>query len=367
MKVCFRVDSSSLIGTGHVMRCLTLAEWLKKNDCEIGFICRELPGNLCHLVELRGFKLQRLPHDGTIHGSENVNKKKNNFHSDWLSVSWQNDAEQSANLLRSESPIDWVIVDHYAIDEKWEKIMRSHAKKVMVIDDLADRRHDCDLLLDQNLYHDTATRYDNLVPAHCKKLLGPTYALLRPEFIQARKKIRARGGNVNRVLIFFGGSDPTNETTKTLESFALLNRPEIVLDVVVGGTNEHRDQIKQICYKRPNTNFNCQVDNMAELMVLADLAIGAGGATTWERCFLGLPAIILITAHNQQETSAAVAEAGAVWNLGLCQQVDAKQLAKTIEHFLQCPSDLTAMTDSALRIMRTGTGVSSVSGEILEY
>src|SRR4030067_2476328 len=145
MKVCFRVDSSSLIGTGHVMRCLTLAEWLKKNDCEIGFICRELPGNLCHLVELRGFKLQRLPHDGTIHGSENVDRKKNNFHSDWLSVSWQNDADTSANLLRSESPIDWVIVDHYAIDEKWEKIMRSHAKKVMVIDDLADRRHDCDL------------------------------------------------------------------------------------------------------------------------------------------------------------------------------------------------------------------------------
>ena len=287
MRVVFRVDSSLDIGTGHVMRCLTLGERLKESGIAVTFICRDLPGNLSGYIESRGFAVQRLPAPSTLTAA---GLSTHNYGA-WLGVHWQDDAAQTAELLAQSGAVDWLVVDHYALDAGWERRLRPLVQKIMAIDDLANRTHDCDLVLDQNFYLDLEDRYDRLVPTQCVKLLGPRYALLRPEFRQARKNLRERDGQVKRILVFFGGSDAGNETAKALEAIRLLNRPEIAVDVVVGGINPHRRQIEELCAGWPATTCHCQVNNMAELMAGADLAIGAGGTTTWERCCLGLPSV----------------------------------------------------------------------------
>jgi len=273
-------------------------------------------------------------------------------HSHWLGVTWETDAIETQEILqRLSPPAAWLIVDHYALDLRWETQMRSFTRKIMVIDDIADRPHDCDVLLDQNLYRNMDTRYDDLVPKHCKQFLGPQFALLRPEFIEARKNLRKRDGSIKRILIFFGGSDPTNETAKALEAISMLNRLDIAVDIIVGNANPHKGQIQQQCSQMPNVIFHGQVENMAELMSQADLAIGAGGTTTWERCCLGLPSITIILAQNQLETTGAVANAGATWNLGRSEQVNATLLADTTKRALDNPQELKRMSALALGIM----------------
>lgn len=347
MRFVFRVDSSTRIGTGHLMRCLTLASALKNEGAEIYFISRELPGNLCHFIENKGYKVYRLPYNNEL-----VDNKNYKEHESWLGVNWSRDTEETSNILISiGGKIDCFIVDHYAIDSKWERKIRPFVKKIMVIDDLADRSHDCDILLDQNYYPNLENRYDGLVPGHCKKLLGPKYALLRPEFIEARKNLRVRDGRVNKILIFFGGTDPTNETEKALEAIRLLKRPDIGIDVVVGEANQNKEKIKEICNSMENVVFHCQVENMAQLMVEADLAIGAGGATTWERCYLGLPTITVVVADNQAEIAKAVAQTGAIWNLGLGECVSSYDYFVSINKGINNPILLKSMERSALKLM----------------
>lgn len=220
MKVAFRADASVGIGSGHVMRCLTLAGELKEAGAQIIFICRECEGNLCDLIEKQGIPVARI--SGELQ-------------------SWEADAFQSLEALKKYGKADWLVVDHYSLDHRWEAGIRNAAEKIMVIDDLADRIHDNDLLLDQNLYEDLENRYNGLAPPHCIKLLGPRYALLRPEFRKARASLRKRDGIIRRILVSFGGSDPSNETAKALEAIGLLGKPEIAVDVVVGSSNPHRE------------------------------------------------------------------------------------------------------------------------------
>jgi len=181
---------------------------------------------------------------------------------------------------------------------------------------LADRRHDCDLLLDQNLYEAMESRYRVLVPEKCVTLLGPGYALLRAEFTMTRRNSRIRDGNIRRILIFLGGGDPTNETSKALEAVRSLNRPDIAVDVVVGKSNPHCGGIRLHCNAMQNTVYHLQIDNMAEVMAAADLAIGAGGSSSWERCFLGLPTMIIAIADHQIETSKCLDRSGCAWFCG---------------------------------------------------
>ena len=204
MRIVFRVDASNRIGTGHVMRCLTLANELKLNDVDVEFVTRETEENLSDFISSKGYKVHILKPNGTTN-------EEYCFHSAWLESSWQNDVEETISVTQGA---DWLIVDHYAIDERWEKKIRPHVKKIMLIDDLADRKHDCDLLLDQNYYQDMQTRYDGLCSA--QKLLGPNYALLRPEFKELRKAIKPRS-EIRRILISFGGVDADDYTLKSLE------------------------------------------------------------------------------------------------------------------------------------------------------
>lgn len=333
----FRVDASVNMGSGHVMRCLTLADDLHNSTIKVVFICRELPGNMCSFIEKKGYEVYRLPYNVEKINDE-VDEKKI-----WIGETWQRDAEQTSQILKKMSAtmtIHWLIIDHYNLDIQWEQGMKTYVRRIMVIDDLADRHHDCDLLLDQNLYIDMETRYDGLLPEGCQRLLGAKYALLRKEFYQARGLLKERDGIVRRVLVFFGGSDPTTETMKTLEALKQLNRKDISIDIVVGSINPYKAEIQQICMAMTNWTYHCQVNNIAELMISADLAIGAGGSAIWERCFLGLPTINIIIAENQFATVSAVAKVGAIYNLGWYNEVDIKKIHQTLLEFTKDPNIL---------------------------
>ena len=276
----------------------------------------------------------------------------------WSGIDWKIDAKNTLSVLAGIPKLSWLVVDHYALDTRWEGQMRPFTGKIMVIDDLADRPHDCDLLLDQNQYKGLGRRYDGLVPNHCERLLGPRYTLLRPEFAAARKTLRHRDGRVRRIFVFFGGSDFSNETAKALEAIRLLNRSDIAVDVVVGASNAKGDMIREICQGMPNTDFHLQVENMAELMAAADLAIGGGGTTTWERCCLGLPTLVLVLADNQREVAEAMSAAGAMRNVGWHADVTSTGLAEAIRIAVASPDCLNAMSERCFAIMG-GPGAAS--------
>lgn len=352
--IVFRVDSSSQIGSGHLMRCLTLAEQLK-NHANIMFISRNLEGNLNKLVEKNGYKLLTLPK--VLENNNLVGYEK------WLTVKTQFDAEQTKNLL-ADLDVGCLIIDSYAIDEEWENIVRPYVKKIMAIDDLANRRHNCDILLDQNYYCDMKTRYNKLVPTGCKLLLGPRYVLLREEFYEARQKIRARDGTIKNILVFFGGSDLTNETMKALHAIEEVNRIDITINVVVGASNKNKHEVENFCDKYKNMHYFCQVNNMAELMHKADLAIGAGGTTTWERCFLGLPAIVIAVADNQIKISEDCSYLGTIEYIGEADFIGSVQLSDAIIKMIQNKKYIKNMMQKAYSLVGS-LGVNEVVSDIL--
>ena len=361
-----RTDSSVQIGTGHVMRCLTLADELRWHGAEVVFVCREFTGNLRGYIEEKGYIVHCLPvSDAPEQGDQNIETSLK--HAAWLGADWQTDVEQVKEIIKGlESPPGWLVVDHYALDERWERYLRPYVKKIMVIDDLADRAHDCDLLLDQNFYENLESRYDDLTSPQCKKLLGPKHALLRSEFKEARKNLRKRDGHVRRIMIFFGGSDPTNETTKALEAISMLNRPDIAVDVVVGSANPNKDKINKLCASITNVTYHCQVSNMAKLMADADLFIGGGGSTTWERCCLGLPGLIMAVASNQDAIAVGCNEAGIGIYINKSKDISPHQIQIEIEKMLLNRNTLINLGKKAANMV-DGKGATYVASILAEH
>lgn len=311
MRVIFRADASLQIGTGHVMRCLTLAEALRKKGAICHFICREHPGNLLELIRQRGFDERALPVMMNAKHLERESEVCPN-HMAWLGADWQTDAMQTLDVI-GQSHTDWLIVDHYALDARWEQIQRTKTRKIMVIDDLADRTHDCDILLDQNVGR-TEAHYSALVPSNCTILTGARYVLLRPEFSELREYslTRRSRSRIKSILVTMGGVDKCNATGEVLTALKKASLPTDCLITVVMG--EHapwlaavRDQAKQMPCK---TTVLVNVRNMAQLMAECDLAIGAGGGTTYERIFMGLPAILKPIAENQRTHLVQMAKIG---------------------------------------------------------
>ncbi|HWR83509.1 MAG TPA: UDP-2,4-diacetamido-2,4,6-trideoxy-beta-L-altropyranose hydrolase [Candidatus Deferrimicrobium sp.] len=361
MKAVIRTDSSLTIGSGHLMRCLTLAETVRAVGAEVSFICRELPGNLCDLVQQRGFNLHRLrykPDSEHICGI-------NGTYAQWLGVPSATDAQETAAILAQQDHVDWLIVDHYALDEVWESRMRSFAANMMVIDDLANRAHNCDLLLDQNLFVHASSRYRSLVPEKCRRLLGPSYALLRDEFLQARARLANRDGKVRRMHLFFGGMDAGNQTGRVIDALRSINRDDIEIDIVVGAGNRHGEALRTDCRDLPQVTLHYHVSNMAELMSKSDLAIGAGGTSTWERCCLGLPSAIVAVAENQVGIGQQAEQAGFAEYLGRGNEVTVERWCATLTRLLDEPALLKAMGRKAARLV-DGLGVTRVVESMMQ-
>ncbi len=305
MKIAFRVDASMQIGTGHVMRCVTLADALLDRDVKIHFICRYLPSSLERMLRDKGYDVSILP------ASEKSNEEFPLPHSDWLNVSQEIDSSATLALIQNQG-YDWLIIDHYALDIRWEKKLRSEVKKVMVIDDLADREHDCDILLDQNLYADQEIRYKDKVSSQCRTLIGPRYALLRKEFSELRKKVEPRQGKVTRILVFFGGMDAKDFTSKTILALSQITEHKFFVDVVIGDQHPNKNGIETLC-QRLGYTCHVQTNRMAALMANADLSIGAGGGAVWERACLMLPTLSIPIAQHQVKQLVDVALTGVTY------------------------------------------------------
>ena len=344
----FRVDASTEMGIGHLMRCLTLAERLARRGGEIHFICRDLPDVYRGQIVANGYHFHPLP--PAIHPVDNSTGPA---HAAWLGASWQEDAEQSAAAIHAFGGTRVLVIDHYAIDSRWQAVLRPQAALICVIDDLADRPHDCDVLFDQNYFADPAGRYRGLLPASCQTLFGPSHALLRPEFVAARHPLRQRNGQIRRLLVFYGGADPDNFTGRTLDALAPHLGPQLELDIAVGAINPHIDRLRACCSGLPHVRLHVQSNRMAELMAAADLAFGACGTASWERCALGLPAIVVIFALNQEAPTHALVEAGAVVSLGTAADVSAADLAAAFLRLADDPELCCSLSAHALALMHS--------------
>ena len=283
----------------------------------------------------------------------------------WLGADWKTDAEETGQFLEQNSPIDWLIVDHYALDNRWEQTLRPLVGKVMVIDDLYNRPHHCDVLLDQN-FSKHEGKYDDLVQDNCLQLLGPKYSMLREEFREARKHLNPRSGELRRLLVSFGGVDRTNQTKKVLEAVNLLKKPELKVDVVVGQANPNQSTLKQLISILPNACLHVQVENMSQLMQKADLSIGGGGTTTWERCCLGLPSLVITTAENQHPIAEALNEFGYLMHIGKAEETSVETILAYLKSFCGNPGFLKFLGKSALSLI-DGNGIDRVTTKLLNY
>jgi len=350
MHVAFRVDASTQIGTGHVMRCLALAEALHQRGVNICFVSRHMPEFLQKIIENLGYLFRRISvaTNETFYGSLS--------HSHWLGTSQHADAAETLACL-SGRIWDWLIVDHYALDSQWESELRKCSERIMVIDDIADRAHDCDVLLDQNFYFDMHDRYQGKVLPTCQLLLGPAYALLKPDFEKLRDGTRVRDGLVKRILISFGGVDIKNHTSLAIRALKSIKSNEFHVDVVIG--NQH-PKLKEIEVNCAALGFSCHVQTiqMAKLMALSDIAIGSGGIATWERCCLGLPTLAICSAENQREQIKDAALKGLVFLPNEFEQNETS-LAKNIEDMINNEAFRTLISKNGMRCV-DGRGVMRV-------
>ena len=310
MQVVFRVDASTDIGTGHVVRCLTLADALREQGADCSFVCRPHSGHLLDMIALRGHRVVAL---------SPLAPSTNRFpayptHAAWLLTDWQTDARETCDLLSSQG-VDWLVVDHYALDRRWEQTLRPFCKNLMVIDDLADREHDCDLLLDQNLGR-MVQDYAGLLSPKTATFIGPRYSLLRPEFALLRTQSLARRvePHLKHLLITMGGVDKNNATGQVLQALADCRLPaDLRITVVMGPHAPGLTDVQQQAQRMPcPTQVLVGVSDMAQLMLDSDLCIGAAGGTSWERCCMGLPTLLLVLADNQRSGATALASSGAV-------------------------------------------------------
>lgn len=307
MNIAFRVDASYKIGSGHVVRSLVLADAFKAQDCNIIFISRLLDGHLITLIRDRGFEVVILGADAAIN--------ENNSSTDWLGVAQEDDANDTIEKVKG-GVIDILFVDHYSLDTKWETYLKPYVDTIVVIDDLANRNHNCDFLIDQNFRNSNLDCYDSLVPVTCKKLLGLQYAILSPEYRNVRATITVRTGIINRVLVYFGGTDWQNMTCLAVEVLSQDEFSFLEVDVVVGSNYPFLSDLQKLISKRPKTKLHQSLPSLARLMSVADIAIGAGGTTLWERMSMGLPALVISLADNQLRSCESLQKEDLIHYLG---------------------------------------------------
>jgi len=321
MRVFIRTDASSRIGHGHVMRCLTLAERLAGDGASVTFICREHHGHLIDLIERKGFPVARLPHPGP--GDSLTG------YAAWLGVSQQEDALQTAQVVSGEVS-DWIVVDHYALDADWETPIRQLGGKLLAIDDLANRHHNCDVLLDQNLVAEIEHRYDQLISLETIRLLGPQYALLQSDYAVLAANRVAGGIAKPRILIFMGGAD-RGTTLKAVQGLLQLNPKDTACDIVIADTHPDRAAIEDLVASCPLIQVHGSLPSLAPLMAKATLAVGAGGATSWERLCLGLRSVVVILADNQRAIAEELARRNLVTIAGEAATVASDDFRHTLD------------------------------------
>jgi UDP-2,4-diacetamido-2,4,6-trideoxy-beta-L-altropyranose hydrolase len=339
--ICFRADADPRLGAGHVMRCLALAQALRQRGAVSSLITRSLSASLASAWTELGAAVHRI-------GDE------------------AEDAAATAQVLDVRR-CDAIVVDHYGLDATWERSVKRRGQVLMAIDDLADRPHDVDLLLDQNLGR-LREHYDRWVPPTAARMIGPDFALLRPDFPRLRPASLARrsSARMGRLLITMGGSDPQQATQRVLQALPGCALPhDACICVVLGALASTRPQVERALQRLAwCTELRQDVPDMAQLMAESDLAIGAAGSSVWERCSLGLPSMILVLADNQREAAAALEASGAATVLSSLPALGV-ELPARIAALSGEPDRLRRMSASAARLC-DGLGADRVAAALLQ-
>lgn len=356
MRVVFRADASDVVGQGHVRRCLTLAGMLASRGTAVTFVSREREGHLCDLIEARGFSVTRL--SARVDGERQEQPEATD-------ASWSADADDTrAAIGREGSRADWLVVDSYALGRPWEERVRVAVKRIMVIDDLADRPHDCDLLLDQNLVAGMKSRYNAHLSPTCERLLGPTYALLEPDYADLHNRSRVRSGPVRRVLVFFGGADNANVTGRVVSALLALRCTDCALDVVAVANHPHRRMIQRQLAGHRNCVLHGNLPGLAPLMAAADLAVGGGGVTSWERLCLGLPSAVITLAQNQEAVGEELHRRGLARLLGKSTTITDGEIQMCLHDLISTPLD-PAWSERCIRAV-DGLGAKRVADRLFD-
>lgn len=354
--ILFRADASADLGLGHVMRCMTLADRLASVEVQSVFFCRELPAGLRDRMQRAGHRV--------------------------VSLAQARDPEDeiaAINAFVKEPGVTpkALVCDHYERGAEWQALLDPAIERKVVIDDLADRAHACDLLIDPSLDRQ-AEAYKGLVPQNARILAGSRYAMLRPEFGRLRRQQEARAtatarmprAKPSRLIISMGGSDPANATGFVLSALAGLDpeiRDALRVDVVLGGGCPHIEALRLQASSMPlKVDLHIDTPDMAGLLAQADLAFGASGGTSWERCCLGVATIMLVLAENQRFIAGRLAARGAALNLGVWPQIQPEAVREAFLSLHGNAEALAAMRGAA-RGLCDGEGARRVAEAILDY
>ncbi len=325
-RVVFRADAGQRIGTGHVMRCLSIADRLAQMGARARFVCKAHDGHMAAQIRARGYGCDLLPVTPDWHAADYLG---------WLGGPMAEDAEQTAAAIAATGGADMLVVDHYALDASYHRALRQVVPRIAVIDDLHNRPHDCDLLIDQNIGHDAAA-YAGLVPDHARFLVGADYAPIRAAFLALRAGSLARRADIavpKVLLVSLGGSDPDNVTMAALDAL----RPPLVFDqvhVVLSSVARHLAAVRAVVAGLSHVTLHVDTQKMPELMAQADLSIGAAGVTAIERCVLGLPTLMVVVADNQIEAAHRMAALGAVSVLGNTASITSQTVQTALAAFM---------------------------------
>ncbi len=322
------------------MRCLTLARKLRLRGATVVFLMRTLNGNLIERVRDDGF------HVAEIDPSESI-----------ATLSEEQDAQLCLEAIQQgssrEERVSWVIVDHYELGEVWESHVRSVTQRLLVIDDLANRVHDADVLLDQNLVAGYLDRYDELVPDHCVKLIGPTYALIASRYAELRSQVTRVTKPKRSLLVYFGGADQ-EMTSMTVNALTQLPS-DFAARIVLDRSNPQCRQVAEVCARDGRFSLSGQLPDLAEAMAGADLFIGASGTTSWERMALGLSAAVVTIAENQEPLAQELQRRGFISWLGRSDVVSIDSLVHDLRAVLAAHTDANAANQMMSLVDALGT------------
>lgn len=327
--VVIRTDSSQWLGLGHLMRCISIAKALQAVGYRPVFLCRDHLGQMSQLVSEHGLELKLLP--GSHLCPDNLQNYEN-----WLGYDLTEEIREVQQTMQDLGKASILLVDHYSLDSQWESALASYCERLLVIDDLANRPHQCDLLLDQTLGRNK-NDYHGLLQKPCQLLLGVDFAPIRSQFVRLAGSALERHqqtSQVKQILISLGGVDADNLSLRLLQLLSQLDT-EISIDLLLGGNAPHQETIKD-WIEANELMVNLHIGNtlIAPLMAAADLAIGAAGTSAWERSCMSLPSLLIILAENQKPGGMRLAQTGAVELLGLDELEQAERFLSKVRELM---------------------------------
>lgn len=350
-RVAIRVDASARMGTGHLKRCLSLAQALAQAGAQTQFVCRPLDPVARQLLAAADVAVHWLP----AAPGDFVPGADAPPHASWAGVPQDQDAEETRQALDGWSA-DWVVVDHYAFDARWHHAVRNALGcRLLVIDDTADRALDADVLLDHNWHADHRVKYAGRLWREPVWLCGPRFALLSNAYQRAPR--HAVHDTVRSIGIFMGGTDPGGASVRALAACRAAGFTGAV-EVVSTSANPHLPTVQQACASDPAATLTLDQPDLAAFFARHDLQIGAGGGATWERCCIGAPTLALTLADNQGAVVPGLASLGAV-----C-AADEASLADTLKRLVNDPAARRALSERASALV-DGRGAQRVALTLL--